>query len=86
MLASDADGQQYFSVPLVRAWEIFRDAYKSVSGLARTARGPSMSADPGKVEVLGVTKVGGKKVFAPRRRLPGRVGHVCTSWGGLRTV
>ncbi len=70
-LARDTGAQQYFSVPLVRAWEIFRDAYKSVSGVARTARGPSMSADPGKVEVLGVTKVGGKKVFA-LRMLQGR--------------
>ncbi len=70
-LARDTGAQQYFSVPLVRAWEIFRDAYKSVSGVARTARGPSMSADPGKVEVLGVTNVGGQKVFA-LRMLQGR--------------
>ncbi len=70
-LARDTGAQQYFSVTLVRAWEIFRDAYKSVSGIARTARGPSMSADPGKVEVLGVTKVDRKKVLA-LRMLQGR--------------
>jgi len=37
-----------------------------VSGLARTARGPSMSADPGKVEIQGVTEVNGEKVFVLR--------------------
>ena len=70
-LARDTGAQKYFSVPLARAWEIFRDAYKGVSGIARTARGPSMSADPGKVEVLGAAKVDGKKVFA-LRMLQGR--------------
>jgi KamA family protein len=70
-VARDTGAQHYFSVPLVRAWEIFRDAYQHVGGLARTVRGPSMSADPGKVEILGVTKVAGKKVIA-LRMLQGR--------------
>jgi hypothetical protein len=39
---------------------------QQVSGLARTARGPSMSAGPGKVEVQGVTEVAGEKVFVLR--------------------
>jgi KamA family protein len=70
-VARDTGAQHYFSVPLVRAWEIFREAYSSVSGIARTVRGPSMSADPGKVEVLGVTTVGGRRVIA-LRMLQGR--------------
>jgi hypothetical protein len=70
-VARDTGAQHYFSVPLVRACEIFRDAHNSVSGLARTVRGPSMSADPGKVEVLGVTEIGGDKVIA-LRMLQGR--------------
>ncbi len=70
-VARDTGAQHYFSVPLVRSWEIFRDAYQRVSGLARTVRGPSMSADPGKVEILGVTTVAGKKVIA-LRMLQGR--------------
>ena len=70
-VARDTGARHYFSVPLVRAWEIFQEAYQRVSGLARTVRGPSMSADPGKVEVLGVTKVAGKKVIA-LRMLQGR--------------
>jgi L-lysine 2,3-aminomutase len=56
--------QEYFSVPLVRAWHLFRQAYQRVSGLARTVRGPTMSAHPGKVLVDGVMDVGGEKVFA----------------------
>jgi KamA family protein len=70
-VARDTGAQHYFSVPVVRAWEVFRKAHSSVSGVARTVRGPSMSADPGKVEVLGVTKVGGRKVIA-LRMLQGR--------------
>ena len=37
-----------------------------VSGLSRTARGPSMSASPGKVEISGVAEVNGQKVFVLR--------------------
>jgi len=55
--------QGYFAVPLARGYEIFRDAYSSVSGLARTVRGPSMSATPGKVSVDGVAEIAGEKVF-----------------------
>lgn len=55
--------QHYFALPLVRALEIYRGAIQRVSGLARTARGPSMSATPGKVAVEGVATVGGEEVF-----------------------
>jgi KamA family protein len=70
-VARDTGAQHYFSVPLVRCWEIFQQAYQRVSGVARTVRGPSMSTDPGKVDVLGVTKAAGKKVIA-LRMLQGR--------------
>jgi L-lysine 2,3-aminomutase len=59
----DTGPQGYFAVPLARAVEIFRDAYSSVSGLARTVRGPSMSATPGKVSVDGIADVAGQRVF-----------------------
>ncbi len=62
-LARDTGAQHYFGVPLARAWEIYRDAISGVSGLARTARGPSMSATPGKVAVVGVSEINGEKVF-----------------------
>lgn len=62
----DTGARAYFEVPLARAWQIYREAIQQVSGLARTARGPSMSASPGKVEVQGVTEIAGEKVFVLR--------------------
>jgi KamA family protein len=59
----DTGPQDYFSVPLARAYEIFREAYSKVSGLARTVRGPIMSATPGKVQVDGIADVGGQTAF-----------------------
>jgi len=65
-LARDTGARDYFSVPLVRAWEIYREAYQRVSGLCRTVRGPSMSANPGKVQVLGVCEIMGEKILQLR--------------------
>jgi len=62
----DTGAQHYFGIPLVKAYEIFKDAVKNVSGLARTVRGPSMSATPGKVQIDGVSEVNGKKVIVAR--------------------
>jgi hypothetical protein len=62
----DTGARRYFEVPLAKAWEIYRQAMQRVSGLGRTARGPSMSAGPGKVEIQGVTEVGGERVFVLR--------------------
>ena len=59
----DTGPQDYFAVPLARAYEIYRDAYRAVSGLCRTVRGPSMSATPGKVCVDGVVELCGQRVF-----------------------
>ncbi len=59
----DTGAKDYFEVPLARALEIFNDAYRQVSGLARTVRGPSMSATPGKVLVDGVTRVNDQPLF-----------------------
>lgn len=62
----DTGAQHFYGIPLEEAWNIFRDAYQQTSGLARTVRGPSMSAGPGKVQVLGVEEIKGEKVFALR--------------------
>lgn len=62
----DTGARRYFEVPLAKAWEIYRDAMKDVSGLARTARGPSMSTGPGKVEVQGITEINNKRLFVLR--------------------
>jgi len=59
----DTGPQDYFAVPLANGYEIFREAYRGVSGLCRTVRGPSMSATPGKVCVDGIAEVSGQRVF-----------------------
>ncbi len=59
----ETGAKPYFHVPLSRAVEIYRNAMNQVSGLARTARGPVMSALPGKVAIEGVAEVGGRRVF-----------------------
>jgi KamA family protein len=65
-VARDTGARQYFAIPLERCWEIYRQALKRLSGLARTVRGPSMSAGPGKVEIQGVSEICGEKVFVLR--------------------
>lgn len=67
----DTGARHHFDIPLEEAWQTFRKAYQQVSGVCRTVRGPSMSASPGKVQVLGVTEVAGEKVFV-LRMLQGR--------------
>ena len=62
----DTGAKRYFEVPLVRAYEVYRQAIQQVSGLARTARGPSMSAGPGKVEIQSIIELNGEKVFVLR--------------------
>jgi KamA family protein len=59
----DTGAKRYFELPLTRAWDIFREAYQQISGLARSVRGPSMSAFPGKVLIDGVAEIKGEKVF-----------------------
>ena len=59
----DTGARNYFEIPLVRCHEIFARAYRRVSGLGRTVRGPSMSAHPGKVRIAGVAEVAGERVF-----------------------
>jgi KamA family protein len=65
-VARDTGPQEYFHIPLYETWEIFKQAYQSVSGICRTARGPVMSCLPGKVQILGVAEVQGEKVFVLR--------------------
>ena len=65
-VARNTGAQHYFSIPLVEAWQLFRNAYQSVSGICRTVRGPSMSALPGKVQVLGISEIANQKVITLR--------------------
>lgn len=59
----DTGAKHFFSIPLERAHSIFQQAVQQVSGVARTVRGPSMSAFPGKVRIDGVAQIKGEKVF-----------------------
>jgi KamA family protein len=63
-VARDTGSKTYFELPLEKCWEIFRKAYRQVSGLCRTVRGPSMSDHPGKIQVLGVQEVKEKKFLS----------------------
>lgn len=65
-VARDTGSKAFFELPLERCWKIFRDAYSHVSGICRTVRGPSMSATPGKIQVLGTAEIRGEKVFVLR--------------------
>lgn len=62
----DTGPKGYFEVPLSRCYDIFQKAYRRVSGLERTVRGPSMSATPGKVIVDGIAEIANEKVFSLR--------------------
>ncbi|KAL2168850.1 hypothetical protein VTG60DRAFT_6752 [Thermothelomyces hinnuleus] len=75
----DTGASHYWSVPLDRAHRIFNTAYSRLTGTARTVRGPSMSASPGKVGVIGVENVGGEDVFVLKfwqARGPSWIGRV----------
>jgi len=65
-VARNTGAQHFFSLPLEKAWQVFRQAYQRVSGICRTVRGPVMSCLPGKVQVLGVTEINRQKAFTLR--------------------
>ncbi len=78
-VARDTGGRDYFKVPLADAAMVFAEAYRTLPGLARTVRGPVMSATPGKVVVDGELDLGGERVLALRllnARKPELVGRV----------
>jgi KamA family protein len=77
-VARNTGAGKYFGIPLAEAFDLFNRAYRRVSGLARTVRGPSMSARPGKVVIDGIATIKGEKVFALKflqGRRPGWVGR-----------
>lgn len=59
----DTGANHYFGVPVFRALSIYQEASSNLSGLAKTARGPVMSAGPGKVHVLGTIEQQGERHF-----------------------
>ncbi|WP_326595040.1 KamA family radical SAM protein [Streptomyces sp. NBC_01803] len=65
-VARDTGPYRYFQVSLDRAAGIFRDAYSRLPGLARTVRGPVMSASVGKAVVDGVEELPEGRFFRLR--------------------
>jgi KamA family protein len=63
LVERDTGASRYFSVPLARALGIYQDAVRGLSGLGRTARGPIMSAGPGKVHIVGTITREGQQCF-----------------------
>ncbi len=63
-VARNTGAQEYFNVPLVKAYNLFREAYSNISGVARTVRGPIMSTNPGKIMILGTPEINNEKVIA----------------------
>ncbi|GBE00720.1 L-lysine 2,3-aminomutase [bacterium BMS3Abin08] len=59
----DTGAQHYFGLPLIEAFDIFRNAFNGVSGLARTVRGPVMSTTAGKIQMTGFSEVLGHPVI-----------------------
>lgn len=74
----DTGPKGYFELPLVEAHEIYTAAFRQLSGLARTLRGPIMSTTAGKVRVLGVTTALGRPLLLLdflQAREPGWIGR-----------
>lgn len=65
-IVRDTGARHYFEIPIVEAWRIFHEAYKKVSGICRTVRGPSMSATPGKIQMVGPASIHHEKVMVLR--------------------
>jgi KamA family protein len=59
----DTGAHHYFGTGIARALAIFQEATASVSGICKTARGPVMSAGPGKVHVTGTIEIRGERYF-----------------------
>ena len=66
LVERDTGARRYYGLPLARAVDIYRGALQRVSGLGRTARGPVMSATPGKVAIDGVVDLDRGPAFALR--------------------
>lgn len=62
-IVRNTGAKKYFEVPLVEALRIFKRAYRKISGLGRTVKGPVMSTTLGKVKVVGITNIGNKRVI-----------------------
>jgi len=60
---SDSGPREYFKIPISRSFKIFNSAWKNVSGLARTVRGPILYSADSKILVDDIIDINGKKYF-----------------------
>jgi KamA family protein len=65
-VSRDTGSKHYFELPLEKCWQIYRKAYRQVSGICRTVRGPSMSDHAGKIQILGIQEIKGERIFVLR--------------------
>jgi L-lysine 2,3-aminomutase len=75
----DTGPSRHFAVTLDRALSVYQQALGRVTGLARTLRGPMLSDDDGKLELLGTESGPTGRVFLLRHhqhRDPQRVGQL----------
>lgn len=59
----DTGAKTYYDTTLVKALDVFQGAYRKLSGLGRSVRGPVMSATPGKIHLHGVSEINGHRAF-----------------------
>jgi hypothetical protein len=65
MYCARATGEHhFFSVPLADIDRIFQLIFRSVSSFSRPSRYITMTTSAGKISILGVAEVGGRKAFA----------------------
>jgi KamA family protein len=62
-IARDTGAKHFFDVPLVKAFRIFNSAYRKISGICRTVKGPVMSTTPGKIQIVGITNIGNSRII-----------------------
>jgi lysine 2,3-aminomutase len=65
MYCARATGEHhYFTVPLADIDRIFSRIFRELSSLSRPSRYITMTTSAGKISILGVAEIGGRKVFA----------------------
>ena len=62
-IEADHNPSSCFRIPLAKALQVFQDAQRQCSGLARTVRGPVFMNDLNRVLLDGVTELKGEKYF-----------------------
>jgi KamA family protein len=62
-LESSGEFTDYFKIPIAHALNIFQEAQRRVSGLAKTITGPVFNRMTGKVHIAGTSEINGEKVF-----------------------